>query len=136
MSGEMMAYGCVLVAFILGGYVLIAISIDAIKKFKKGSKKAKIGWGVVILIIIAFGIIIYQVSKDKKEKNYTVPGYSGEVKSKSFQNGILVYTPDQYAIWFKNGEGKYFCINGGAKIVTDNIPFMPGDVNAYFKAIK
>lgn len=69
------------------------------------------------------------------EKSYRVPGYSGLVEGRPFKGGVVLWTQDKWGIWFKDAEGKYFCINGWAKMLTKDIPFLPGDVNPYFDAV-
>ena len=82
---------------------------------------------IILLFLITF------VFQSSAEETYRVPGYSGELEGKLFKGGILIYTPNRYAIWFKDSNGKYFSINGGAKTLT-GIPFKGGNVIAYFEA--
>lgn len=104
------------------------------------------GWSIfwITVAVIFVLIVVHEPIADSRRaskpatpaytRGYSVPGYTGRLEGKSFRNGTLIYTPDRYAIWFKNSGGEYFCINGGAKTLTGYIPYMPGDVNAYFKA--
>jgi len=105
------------------------------------------GTAIIILIVIGFIVSFFDIDesdntsktksstpKTQKQVVYRVPGYTGKLEGKPFRYGSLIYTPDHWGIWFKDSSGKYFCINGGAKTLTGNIPYMPGNVNAYFKA--
>lgn len=80
---------------------------------------------IILLLSITFIHLSYA------GENYSVPGYSGELEGKPFKRGTLIYTPDRYAIWFKDSSGHYFSINGGAKTLT-GIPFKGGNVFEYF----
>lgn len=90
---------------------------------------------MVWLLLLCLSLFVFLAGcGGRGTPSYRVPGYTGKLEGKSFRDGTLIYTSDRYAIWFKNSEGKYFCINGGAKTLTGDIPYMPGDVNAYFNA--
>ena len=96
----------------------------------------RLSFGICFLLLYFSSLVFLAGCGGGGAPSYSVPGYTEELQGKPFEGGVIIYTPDRYGIWFKDSEGKYFCINGGAKQITGNIPYMPGDVNAYFKAVE